>query len=337
MKNLLPKLGGELSGWFEKTIILYESENSERLYNKKEEKNMQVKKIGVIGAGAMGLGIAQVAAEAGLDVVLNDIKIEFVDKAVSRIDKMLTKAVEKGKLTAEAKTAVIGKITKSSDLQDVADCDVVIEAIIEDMDTKKALFQKLDKICKPETILASNTSSLSVSELANVTQRSSQFIGMHFFNPVQIMKLIEIVKPLQVSKETENTIVELSLKLGKEPVAVKDSPGFVVNRILTMGSGEVPFMLHEGVATPDAIDKCMKLGANWRMGPCELGDFVGIDIGVATRNTLYKEFGEDKYRPSLFTKQMIRAGFLGRKTGKGYYVYDAEGNNIGINEALFGK
>jgi 3-hydroxybutyryl-CoA dehydrogenase len=209
------------------------------------------------------------------------------------------------------------------------------EVIVENMEIKKSLFKQLDEICKPDAILASNTSSLSVSELANVTKRPDKFIGMHFFNPVQMMKLIEVVRPLQVSSDTENAIMELSRKLGKEPVPVKDSPGFVVNRILAMGSGEVPFMLQEGVATPEAIDKCMKLGANWRMGPCELGDFVGIDISMATRLTLYKEFGEDKYRPCLLTTQMIRAGFLGRKTGKGYYIYDEEGNNIGNNPALF--
>jgi 3-hydroxybutyryl-CoA dehydrogenase len=296
---------------------------------------LDIKKVGVIGAGAMGLGIAQVCAQAGLSVVLNDLNLELVEKALKRIDKILGKAVEKGKLSSEAKTAIIAKINKSSELKDVADCDVVIEAIVENMEIKKSLFKQLDEICKPDAILASNTSSLSVSELANVTKRPDKFIGMHFFNPVQMMKLIEVVRPLQVSSDTENAIMELSRKLGKEPVPVKDSPGFVVNRILAMGSGEVPFMLQEGVATPEAIDKCMKLGANWRMGPCELGDFVGIDISMATRLTLYKEFGEDKYRPCLLTTQMIRAGFLGRKTGKGYYIYDEEGNNIGNNPALF--
>lgn len=296
---------------------------------------MDIKKVGVIGAGAMGLGIAQVCAQAGLSVVLNDLNLELVEKALKRIDKILGKAVEKGKLSSEAKTAIIAKINKSSELKDVADCDVVIEAIVENMEIKKSLFKQLDEICKPDAILASNTSSLSVSELANVTKRPDKFIGMHFFNPVQMMKLIEVVRPLQVSSDTENAIMELSRKLGKEPVPVKDSPGFVVNRILAMGSGEVPFMLQEGVATPEAIDKCMKLGANWRMGPCELGDFVGIDISMATRLTLYKEFGEDKYRPCLLTTQMIRAGFLGRKTGKGYYIYDEEDNNIGNNPALF--
>jgi 3-hydroxybutyryl-CoA dehydrogenase len=296
---------------------------------------LDIKKVGVIGAGAMGLGIAQVCAQAGLSVVLNDLNLELVEKALKRIDKILGKAVEKGKLSSEAKTAIIAKINKSSELKDVADCDVVIEAIVENMEIKKSLFKQLDEICKPDAILASNTSSLSVSELANVTKRPDKFIGMHFFNPVQMMKLIEVVRPLQVSSDTENAIMELSRKLGKEPVPVKDSPGFVVNRILAMGSGEVPFMLQEGVATPEAIDKCMKLGANWRMGPCELGDFVGIDISMATRLTLYKEFGEDKYRPCLLTTQMIRAGFLGRKTGKGYYIYDEEDNNIGNNPALF--
>lgn len=296
---------------------------------------MNIKKVGIIGAGAMGLGIAQACAQAGFSVVLNDLNLELVEKAVKKLDKILGKAVVKGKLSPEAKTAIIDQIHKSCELKDVADCDVVIEAIVENMEIKKSLFKQLDNICQPETILASNTSSLSVSELANVTKRPDKFIGMHFFNPVQMMKLVEVVRPLQVSTDTENAIMELSRKLGKEPVPVKDSPGFVVNRILAMGSGEVPFMLQEGVATPDAIDKCMKLGANWRMGPCELGDFVGIDISMATRLTLYREFGEDKYRPCLMTTQMIRAGFLGRKTGKGYYIYDAEGNNLGNNPALF--
>lgn len=296
---------------------------------------MEVKKIGIVGAGTMGIGIAQICAQSGFDVVLNDIKIEFVDKAVFRIGKMLARAVEKGKLNEDAKTAIIGKIQKSGDIKDMADCDVVIEAIVEDMEIKKDFYKNLNTICKPETIFASNTSSLSVSELASASGRPDKFIGMHFFNPVQVMKLVEVVRPLQVVEETEAIIVELSKKLGKEPVPVKDSPGFVVNRILTMGSGEVPFMLFEGVATPDAIDKCMKLGANWRMGPCELSDLVGIDIGLAARNTLYREFGEDKYRPCPLTRQMIRAGFLGRKTGKGYYEYDENGNVVGINKGVF--
>ena len=293
---------------------------------------MSIKKVGIIGAGTMGLGIAQVAAEVGYTVVLNDIDAKFTEKAIRRIEKLLARNVEKGKIDEATKEAVLGRISQSIDLNDMADCDVVIEAILENMDIKKDLYKKLDEICQPDCILATNTSSLSVTEIATATKRPGKVIGMHFFNPVQMMKLVEVVKPLQVTAETEKAITELALSMGKEPVPVKDSPGFVVNRILTMGSGEVPFMLFEGVATPDAIDKCMKLGANWRMGPCELSDMVGIDIGLATRNTLYREFGEDKYRPCILTTQMIRAGYLGRKTGIGYYVYDAEGNMAGVNE-----
>ncbi|NLU49098.1 MAG: 3-hydroxybutyryl-CoA dehydrogenase [Syntrophomonadaceae bacterium] len=296
---------------------------------------MEFKKIGVVGAGTMGLGIAQVCAQSGFEVVFNDIKMEIVDKAVNRITKLLSKDVDKGKITAEAKDATLGRIKKSENVEDMADCDVIIEAIVENMDAKKSLYQKLDAICKPEAILATNTSSLSVSELASATKRPAQFIGMHFFNPVQVMKLIEVVTPLQVAQATIDAVMDLGVRLGKEPVPVKDSPGFVVNRILTMGSNEVPFMLHEGVATPDAIDKCMKLGANWRMGPCELNDLVGLDISIAIRETLYAEFKEPKYRPSPFLYQMIRAGFLGRKTGKGWYEYDEDGKIIGINRSVF--
>jgi len=296
---------------------------------------MEIKKIGVVGAGTMGLGIAQVCAQSGFEVVLNDIKMESVDKAVARITKLLSKDVDKDKITAEVKETVLGRLQKSDKTEDLADCDVVIEAIAENMEIKKAFYKKLDSVCKPEAIFASNTSSLSVSELASATSRPSQFIGMHFFNPVQIMKLIEVVTPMQLSPETLEIVMDLGNKLGKEPVPVKDSPGFVVNRVLTMGSNEVPFMLHEGVATPDAIDKCMKLGANWRMGPCELNDMVGIDVSIAIRETLYAEFKDTKYRPSPFQYQMIRAGFLGRKTGKGWYEYDENGNVIGINRSVF--
>jgi 3-hydroxyacyl-CoA dehydrogenase (EC 1.1.1.35) len=296
---------------------------------------MEIKKIGVVGAGTMGLGIAQVAAEAGFAVVLNDIKLELVDKALARITKLMTKNVEKGKISSEVKEQVLARIQKSDKIENLADCDLVIEAIVENMEIKKSFYQKLDSICKPEAIFASNTSSLSVSQLANATTRPRQFAGMHFFNPVQMMKLIEVVVPLQASSETIATVIEAGQKMGKEALPVKDSPGFVVNRILTMGGNEVPFMLHEGVATPDIIDKCMKLGANWRMGPCELNDMVGIDISIAVRETLFTEFKDPKYRPSIFQYQMIRAGFLGRKTGKGWYEYDENGKMIGINRDVF--
>lgn len=296
---------------------------------------MEIKKIGVVGAGTMGLGIAQVSAEAGFDVILNDVKKEFVDKALARITKMLDRKVEKGKINVEAKEAVLAKIVKSDNTEDLADCDIVIEAIVENMDIKKAFYQKLNAICKAEAIFATNTSGLSVAEIGVASGRPQKFIGMHFFNPAQLMKLIEVVTPMQVSDETVATVMALGEKLGKEPVPVKDSPGFVVNRILSMGGNEVPFMLQEGVATPDAIDKCMKLGANWRMGPCELGDMVGLDIQLAVRENFLNEFKEPKYRCAPLHIQMIRSGFLGIKTGKGWYEYDEKSQKIGINKNVF--
>ncbi|MGI6412641.1 MAG: 3-hydroxyacyl-CoA dehydrogenase family protein [Syntrophomonadaceae bacterium] len=294
-----------------------------------------MKKIGVIGSGTMGLGIAQVCAESGFDVILNDIDIKFVDKAVARIERSLSRAVEKGKIDAAKKDATLGRIQKSADLNDMADTDIVIEAIFEDMEAKKQVYAKLDEVCKPETIFASNTSSLSVTEIAANTKRPAKFIGMHFFNPATIMKLVEVVLPMQVADETILAVEELAKQLGKETVRAKDSPGFIVNRILVMGGNEVPFMVEEGVATPEDIDKAMKLGANWRMGPCELGDLVGVDIQLAVRETLFKEFKDPKYRPSLLTYKMIRAGYLGQKTGKGWYVYDENGNKLGWNKDLF--
>jgi 3-hydroxybutyryl-CoA dehydrogenase len=296
---------------------------------------MAIKKIGVIGSGTMGLGIAQVCAESGFDVILNDIDIKFVDKAVARIERSLSRAVEKGKIDAAKKDATLGRIQKSADLNDMADTDIVIEAIFEDMEAKKQVYAKLDEVCKPETIFASNTSSLSVTEIAANTKRPAKFIGMHFFNPATIMKLVEVVLPMQVADETILAVEELAKQLGKETVRAKDSPGFIVNRILVMGGNEVPFMVEEGVATPEDIDKAMKLGANWRMGPCELGDLVGVDIQLAVRETLFKEFKDPKYRPSLLTYKMIRAGYLGQKTGKGWYVYDENGNKLGWNKDLF--
>ncbi|NLG32022.1 MAG: 3-hydroxybutyryl-CoA dehydrogenase [Syntrophomonadaceae bacterium] len=294
-----------------------------------------MKKIGVIGSGTMGLGIAQVCAESGFDVVLNDIDIKFVEKAVARIEKSLSRAVEKGKIDAGQKDATLGRIQKSADLKDMADADIVIEAIFENMEAKKQVYATLDEVCKPETIFASNTSSLSVTEIAANTKRPAKFIGMHFFNPATIMKLVEVVMPMQVAEETILAVEELARQLGKETVRAKDSPGFIVNRILVMGGNEVPFMVEEGVATPEDIDKAMKLGANWRMGPCELGDLVGVDIQLAVRETLFKEFKDPKYRPSLLTYKMIRAGYLGQKTGKGWYVYDEKGNKLGWNKDLF--
>jgi 3-hydroxybutyryl-CoA dehydrogenase len=247
----------------------------------------------------------------------------------------LSRAVEKGKIDAAKKDATLGRIQKSADLNDMADTDIVIEAIFEDMEAKKQVYAKLDEVCKPETIFASNTSSLSVTEIAANTKRPAKFIGMHFFNPATIMKLVEVVLPMQVADETILAVEELAKQLGKETVRAKDSPGFIVNRILVMGGNEVPFMVEEGVATPEDIDKAMKLGANWRMGPCELGDLVGVDIQLAVRETLFKEFKDPKYRPSLLTYKMIRAGYLGQKTGKGWYVYDENGNKLGWNKDLF--
>ena len=275
----------------------------------------------VLGAGTMGAGIVQVAAQAGFEVIVRDIKQEFVDNGIKGIDKGLSKMVEKGKMSADDKNAVMARISGTVDMAAAKDVDVVIEAAIENMDIKKAIFKELDEICKPECILASNTSALSITEIGAATKRADRVIGMHFFNPVPAMKLIEIIKGASTSQETFNTIKDLSIKLGKTPVEINEAPGFVVNRLLIPMLNEGMYAVMEGVASPEDVDTSMKLGAGHPMGPLALADMIGLDICLAIMQTLHREFGDDKYRPCPLLVKMVRAGKLGRKTGEGFFKY----------------
>lgn len=280
-----------------------------------------MKKIGVLGTGTMGAGIIQVLAQSGYEVVLRARRQTSVDKGMATVEKNLERLVGKGKLTAEEKAEVMGRIQGSTDIQIVADADLIIEAATEEMESKKALFAELDQLCKPGTILATNTSSLSITEIASSTNRPDKIIGMHFFNPVPAMKLVEIIKGLTTSDETRETILDLTRKLGKTPVDVEEAPGFVVNRVLIPMINEGIGILADGVAKAEDIDQAMMLGANHPMGPLALGDLVGLDVCLAIMEVLHAEFGDDKYRPHPLLKKMVRAGKLGRKSGEGFYNY----------------
>ena len=279
-----------------------------------------MKTIMVIGAGQMGSGIAQVAAQAGYEVILNDIKEEFVTRGQQGIEKNLTRSVEKGKLSAEDKAATLGHIRTSTSYLDAAQADLVIEAASEKISIKTEIFKTLDAVCAEHTILATNTSSLSITEVAAVTKRPDKVIGMHFFNPVPAMKLVEVIRGLATSDEIYATIEELSRKLGKTPVEVKDAPGFVANRILVPMINEACWILNEGIAKPEDIDEVMKLGANHPLGPLALGDLIGLDTVLAICEVLHDGLG-DKYRPCPILRKYVSAGWLGRKTGRGFYSY----------------
>ncbi len=281
-----------------------------------------MKKIGVLGTGTMGAGIIQVLAQSGYEVVLRARRQTSVDKGIATVSKNLDRMVAKEKITAEDKEAIMARIQGSTDIEIIKDADLVIEAATEDMEAKKALFAELDALCKPETIIATNTSSLSITEIAAATSRPDKIIGMHFFNPVPAMKLVEIIKGLATSEETKATILDLSRKLGKTPVDVEEAPGFVVNRILIPMVNEGIGILADGVATAEDIDEAMKLGANHPMGPLALGDLIGLDVCLAIMEVLYKEFGDTKYRPHPLLRKMVRANKLGRKTGEGFFKYN---------------
>ena len=278
-------------------------------------------KVGVIGSGTMGAGIVQVLAQHGHVVVMNARHQESVDKGIAKVEKSLAKLVAKEKIAAEDKDAAMALITGTTDIAGVKDADLIIEAAAENMEAKKALFKELDELVGPDCILASNTSSLSITEIAMATSRPDKVVGMHFFNPVPAMKLVEIINGLLTSEETNKAVTGLAAELGKSPVQVKEAPGFVVNRILIPEINEAIEILNEGIASAEDIDTAMKLGCNHPMGPLALGDLIGLDVCLAIMNTLYTEFGDSKYRPSILLKKMVRAGKLGMKTGAGFYDY----------------
>ena len=280
-----------------------------------------MKKIVVIGGGTMGLDIAQVFARSGYEVVVRDIKEEIIKASEARLNKGLDKLVAKGKLDEAGKKAITDKISFTVELAAAADADLVVEAAIENLEIKKSVFAELDALCKPETILASNTSSISITAIAAATKRADKFIGMHFFNPATVLKLVEVIRGEHTSDETFQTIWELSEAIGKTPVEVNEAPGFVVNKILIPMINEAIDLVYTGVATVEGIDTAMKLGANHPMGPLALGDLVGLDVCLAIMDTIYNETHDPKYRASLLLRKMVRAGKLGRKTGEGFYKY----------------
>ncbi len=282
---------------------------------------MGISTLGVIGAGQMGNGIAQVAATSGMDVVMNDISAEFVQKGLATITKILTRSVGKGKITETEKESILGRISISTDLKDMAAADFVVEAATENETLKFKIFKDLDNICPPDTILSTNTSSIPIGRIAAQTQRPEKIIGMHFMNPVPVMRLVEIIRGIATSEETFKSTWDLSLKFGKTPAEDNDFPGFIANRILLPMINEAVYCLYHSVGKKEDIDTVMKLGMNHPMGPLELADLIGLDTCLAVMETLYNGFNDSKYRPCPLLRKYVEAGWLGRKTGRGFYTY----------------
>ena len=286
------------------------------------EKIMEIETIGIVGAGQMGNGIAQVAAMSGLQVIMSDIKEEFVQKGLQNIMKLLSRNVEKGRMSGEEKEATLGRIKTTVDSARVSKCDYVIEAATENEEIKFKIFRDLDEICRPEVILATNTSSIPIGRIAAQTKRPEKIIGMHFMNPVPLMQLVEVIPALKTSEKTFRTTWDLAVKIGKTPVKSSDYPAFIANRILMPMINEAIFCLYHGVGTRDDIDTVMKLGMNHPMGPLALADLIGLDTCLAIMETLYNGFSDSKYRPCPLLRQYVEAGWLGKKTGRGFYEYD---------------
>jgi 3-hydroxybutyryl-CoA dehydrogenase len=280
-----------------------------------------MEKIAVLGAGTMGSGIAQVIAQSGFEVILRDIKLEYLNRGIKTIKKNLKRSVTKERITELEKNEILNRISTTTDLNEITDVDLVIEAAVEDINIKKEIFKEIDKICKEEAIFASNTSALSITDIASVTNRPEKVIGIHFFNPVPVMKLVEVIKGIATSKSTFDIVNKFIDNLKKKAVEVNEAPGFVVNRLLIPMINESIFLLNEKVASAEDIDKAMKFGANHPIGPLALADLIGLDICLAIMNTLYEEFNDSKYRPSTLLKKKVRAGHLGKKTGRGFYSY----------------
>jgi 3-hydroxybutyryl-CoA dehydrogenase len=280
-----------------------------------------VRTVAVLGAGTMGNGIAHVFARCGYSVILRDVEQQFLDRALETISKNLDREIKKGKIAEAAKSPVLASIVPVTKIEEIARADFAIEAVPEQLDLKRKVLREADRVLRPEAILATNTSSISVTELAAATQRPDRFIGMHFMNPVPVMPLVEVIRALQTSNDTFETTMKLCEKLEKKPVAVTDSPGFVSNRVLMPLINEAAFCVMEGVAAPEAVDAVMKLGMNHPMGPLELADFIGLDVCLDVMEVLFEGFGDPKFRPCPLLKKMVSAGWLGKKSGRGFYVY----------------